>query len=396
MPDLDFESVFRRAAARAQETADRNRSEVAQARAALDADGRLLGVLDHSPQLQASILREAIARAWEGRFGRASTHLQEFIELRRLAARAYARSRHPGLREAWFDAAARTANAYRIAGRHEEAGRVLWRLEAIERFTGPRGLTSDTMRAIQERGVRRLGFLATLERARGNYSEALRIANWTVAKVRLVPNPPNLAAAYSRRAAIRVDYALELVGDERLQMLDEAHKDIRKCLDNTADATVAAGPIASLALWRARSGEPFEQLCSYLESYMGERPLPEAIALRLAWARALAVAPESLADADTGLAQCCQRFHELERPTDAGIVVLDRIRIRYEAGVPLGIVQLVLEAKARLRAAELTPETNRVLDALWARALLEARRGPLRAMALAPHLEAAHRALSRP
>jgi hypothetical protein len=110
----------------------------------------------------------------------------------------------------------------------------------------------------------------------------------------------------------------------------------------------------------------------------------------------LAVAPESLADADTGLAQCCQRFHELERPTDAGIVVLDRIRIRYEAGVPLGIVQLVLEAKARLRAAELTPETNRVLDALWARALLEARRGPLRAMALAPHLEAAHRALSRP
>jgi tetratricopeptide (TPR) repeat protein len=368
---------------------------VDHARAALAADDRrLVGVLDHPPRLQAAILQEAIARAWDGRFGRASAHLEEFIELRRLAARAYARSRHPGLREAWFEAAARTANAYRIAGRYEEAARALQRLAEIERFTGPRGLTSDTMRAIQERGARRLGFQATLERARGNYSEALWIANWTVAKLRLVPNPPGLALAYSERSAVRLELALELSGDERLQMLDEAQKDIRKCMDNAIDGTIAAGPIASLALWRARSGEPFEQLCSYLDSYMGERPLPEAIALRISWARALALAPTSLSEADVGLADCYQRFNELERPTDAGIVVLDRIRIRYEAGVPLGIVQLVLEAKARLRAAELTPETNRVLDALWARTLLEARQGTLR-RGLGQHLEAAHRALAR-
>src|SRR5690606_17403792 len=98
--------------------------------------------------------------------------------------------------------------------------------------------------------------------------------------------------------------------------------------------------------------------------------------------------------ADTGLAQCYQRFNELERPTDAGLVVLDRIRIRYEAGVPHGIVQLVLEAKTRLEAASLTPETNRVLEALWARTLLEARQGNLR-RGLGQHLEAAHRALAR-
>ncbi len=394
MPDLDFESVFRRAAARAQETAERNRSVVAQARAALDADGRLVGVLEHPPQLQAAILREAIARAWDGRFGRASAHLEEFIELRRQAARAYARSRHPGLREAWFEAAARAANAYRIAGRYEEAARALSRLAAIEGFTGPRGLTSDTIRAIQERAARRISFLVSLERARGNYERALSLANWEVAKRRLLTDPRGLAMAYSMRSAVRLALALELVGDDRLHMLDEAQKDIRKCLDNAPDGTIAAGPIASLALWRARSGEPFEQLCSYLDAYTEGRSLPEAIALRISWARALAAAPESLIAADTGLAQCYQRFNELERPTDAGLVVLDRIRIRYEAGVPHGIVQLVLEAKTRLEAASLTPETNRVLEALWARTLLEARQGNLR-RGLGQHLEAAHRALAR-
>lgn len=392
----DFESVFFRAAARAQEAAARVQSQVALAQEILEEPAWALRIFERPPELQAVILREANGRAWRGRFGNSARHLAEFIALRRLAARAYARSRHPGVREAWFEAAARTANALRIAGDFDQCERVLERLATIEHFAGRRGLTTNTVRSIQERSARRISFLVTLERARGNYERALSLSNWEVAKRRLLNEPTPIAAAYSGRCVVRLGFALELVGDERRYMLDAARRDMRKCLDHTSEVGICAAPLASLILWLARTGEDFEEHCSYLDRFVAsDQPLPEAIALRITWARALAAARSSLADADAGLAACYERLIELERPTDAGIVALDRIRIRYEAGVPLGIVQLVLEAKARLEAASLTPETSRVLEALWTRALLAARSGQLRAKSLEPHLEAAHRALVR-
>lgn len=390
----DFEAVFSSAARRAEETAVRRRAVVEQAQGLLSEADWSSRILVSPPEFQAVVLQEASARAWGGRFGDADAHLDELVRLRRVAARAYARSRHVGIRDVWFEVTARTANAYRIGGRYRECERILWRLSLIEEFAG------DSVRAVHERGARRLSFLATLERARGNYWAALSLANRTIAKLRVLASG-ELGIAYSSRCAVRLALALELSGYERQEMLDGAKRDVRKCLDQTSDLGVCGPPIASLALWLARTGQEFEQYCAYLDTWVARgEPIPEAISLRLRWARGLQIGSSSLDRADTELLHCYERFCALGRITDAGIVVLDRIRLRLDAGVLLGVGGLVLEAKGRLRRAGLTAETNKVLDALWFRILEPARttrpglHGP-QLHRLEGALQAAHFALAR-
>lgn len=390
-----YEEVFRRAAQRALATAARSHLEIATARGALESDDWASQLCDRTPEMQAAILREAIAKAWGGRFGNAKAHLADLIRVRRLAARTYARSRDAATREAWFDAAARTGNAYRIAGMHGDCERVLRRLGMIEDFIGATEVCASSVRSIQERSARRVGFLARLEWARGNYAAALHLSNWEVAKRRLLADPDALARAYVERCIVRLDWALDFSGREQGALLAAAQRDVRLCQTQTSNIAVLAPAIASLVLWLARTGDNFEPYCEYLESWVRRgHALPEAIALRLPWARGLREATASVGNADATLAHCYEHFCALGRTTDAGIVVLDRIRIRYEAGLPLGIVQVVLEAKARLDRAGLTPETNRVLDALWVRVLQTAQSG-LRRGTVEAQLEAAHVALAR-
>lgn len=297
--------------------------------------------------------------------------------------------------EVWFDAAARTANAYRILGLYPECRRNLARLATIEEFVGSTSATAAMVRAIQERGARRLSFLATLEWTQGSYASALSRVNWEVAKRRLLVDPQPLAIAYSVRCAIRLDAALDLAGGERTTTVEAARRDALRCVEHSADPAVSAAPLASLALWVARDGGEIEPYSRHLEAWTNRGlTIPEAIALRFPWARALLAAGDSVPKADALVAHCYQRFCALGRVTDAGLVALDRIRIRLESGIPLGIVQLVLEAKTRLNQASQTPETVRVLDALWLRVLQAARPSGARPD-LGAELHAAHVALAR-
>jgi hypothetical protein len=388
-PEPDYASVFLSAALRAEETVARRQAQLVKAREVLQGTDWPARVLLSPPELQVLVLQEASAQAWNGRFGAAPAHLADLVRVRRLAAQIYAQSRCAGIRDVWFEVTARTANAYRIGGRYRECERILWRLSLIEEFAG------DSVRAVHERAARRLGFLATLERARGDYAAALSLANRTIAKLRLLASG-ELGAAYARRCAIRLALALDLSESERCEMLALATRDVRRCLDHTSDVNLCGPPIASLALWLARTGKPFEQYLEYLDVWIARgQPIPEAISLRIRWARALQVGASSVRRADDELLHCYERFCALGRITDAGIVALDRIRLRLDAGVPLGIIQVVLEAKGRLRRAGLTPETNRVLDTLWLRVLQSVKSGMPKSPALGRHLDTAHGVLAR-
>lgn len=393
-----YDRIFARAVERAQHAAEASRTLDEQAQEFL-AQGGDVWSRACEPSVPYALLARALelelGRAWETRFAPARQHLPQMLVIRRRAA--YFHARRPGsqIAQTWFAAAAMTANAHRIAGDYERAERILARLWSVASVgTDPYDHRHEVFRL--QRAARLYQFQATLALERNDWERALSFVNREIVKRRLNANE-DIGQAYAKRAMIRADLAFGTPEpDVRRRLYQLARADVARSIEAGTDSLSAAASSYSCAFWLARDGEvdAAERLLDKLEAE--HAPPPPTISSRGMWARGLIEAARgNLRAGDEALDACYRTLLQVGRLPDAGIVALDRVRLRLEARQPLGILRLVMQARLDLGGARLTDETAHTLAVIWAAALGSARKGFRGAESVAAQIKAAQLALIR-